>query len=159
GKFEPNAPHRFSGLDAMDPDGMILDVGPGSIERIKGVIDEAGTLVWNGPLGAFETPPFDQATTEIARYVAARTKAGKLVSITGGGDTVAALATAGVKDGLRYVSTAGGAFLDRMEGKPPPGIAALQPRSPDGISRRYNRWPLRRSLYCWQSNCQQEAEA
>src|SRR5690606_17989874 len=72
-KFEANAPPRFYGLDAMDPDGMILDVGPGSIERIKGVIDEAGTLVWNGPLGAFETPPFDHATTEIARYVAERT--------------------------------------------------------------------------------------
>jgi phosphoglycerate kinase len=127
-KFEPNAPHRFYGLDAMDPDGMILDVGPGSIERIKGVIDEAGTLVWNGPLGAFETPPFDHGTTEIARYVAARTKAGKLVSIAGGGDTVAALAKAGVKDGLSYVSTAGGAFLEWMEGKPLPGVAALQPR-------------------------------
>ena len=124
-KFETNAPHRFYGLDAMDPDGMILDVGPGSIERIKGVIDEAGTLVWNGPLGAFETPPFDHATTDIARYVAARTKAGKLVSIAGGGDTVAALAKAGVKDGLSYVSTAGGAFLEWMEGKPLPGVAAL----------------------------------
>jgi phosphoglycerate kinase len=112
----------------MDPDGMILDVGPGSIERIKGVIDEAGTLVWNGPLGAFEIPPFDHGTTEIARYVAARTKAGKLVSIAGGGDTVAALAKAGVKDDLSYVSTAGGAFLEWMEGKPLPGVAALQPR-------------------------------
>jgi len=123
--FEANAPHRFYGLDAMDPEGMILDVGPGSVERIKGAIDEAGTLVWNGPLGAFELPPFDHATTEIARHVAARTKAGKLVSVAGGGDTVAALAHAGVKEDFSYVSTAGGAFLEWMEGKPLPGVEAL----------------------------------
>jgi phosphoglycerate kinase len=129
-RFETDAPHRHYGLDAMDPDGMILDVGPGSIERIKGAIDEAGTLVWNGPLGAFETRPFDHGTTEIARYVAARTKAGKLVSIAGGGDTVAALAKAGVKGDFSYVSTAGGAFLEWMEGKPLPGVAALQRNSP-----------------------------
>jgi phosphoglycerate kinase len=125
-RFEANAPHRTYGLDAMDPDGMILDVGPGSIERIKGAIDEAGTLVWNGPLGAFEMSPFDAGTTEIARYVAARTKAGKLVSVAGGGDTVAALAKAGVKDDFTYVSTAGGAFLEWMEGKPLPGVEALR---------------------------------
>ena len=124
--FEANAPHRYYGLDAMDPDGMILDVGPGSIERIKGAIDEAGTLVWNGPLGAFELTPFDHGTTEIARYAAARTKAGKLVSVAGGGDTVAALAHAGVKDEFTYVSTAGGAFLEWMEGKPLPGVEALK---------------------------------
>jgi phosphoglycerate kinase len=123
--FKANAPHRHYGLDAMDPEGMILDVGPQSVERIKGAIDEAGTLVWNGPLGAFETPPFDAATTEVARYVAARTKAGKLVSVAGGGDTVAALAHAGVKDGFSYVSTAGGAFLEWMEGKELPGVKAL----------------------------------
>ena len=124
--FEANAPHRTYGLDAIDPDGMILDVGPGSLERIKGAIDEAATLVWNGPLGAFETAPFDHGTTEIARYVAERTKAGKLVSVAGGGDTVAALAKAGVKDRLTYVSTAGGAFLEWMEGKPLPGVEALR---------------------------------
>ncbi|MFY8030431.1 MAG: phosphoglycerate kinase, partial [Devosia sp.] len=124
--FEADAPHRTYGMDAIDPDGMILDVGPGSIERIKGAIDEAGTLVWNGPLGAFEMNPFDHGTTEIARYVAARTKAGKLVSVAGGGDTVAALAKAGVKDNLTYVSTAGGAFLEWMEGKPLPGVEALK---------------------------------
>lgn len=123
--FEANAPHRTYGLDAMDPDGMILDVGPGSVERIKGAIDEARTLVWNGPLGAFELPPFDQATTEVARHAASRTKAGKLVSVAGGGDTVSALAHAGVKDGFTYVSTAGGAFLEWMEGKPLPGVEAL----------------------------------
>jgi phosphoglycerate kinase len=125
-KFEPNAPHRTYGLDAVDPEGMILDVGPSSIERIKGAVDEAATLIWNGPLGAFETPPFDTATMEIAHYVAARTKAGKLVSVAGGGDTVAALAKAGVKEEFTYVSTAGGAFLEWMEGKPLPGVEALK---------------------------------
>jgi phosphoglycerate kinase len=124
--FQADAPHRFYGMDAIDPDGMILDVGPSSIERIKGAIDEAGTLVWNGPLGAFEMNPFDTGTTEVARHVAARTKAGKLVSVAGGGDTVAALAKAGVKDDLTYVSTAGGAFLEWMEGKPLPGVEALR---------------------------------
>ena len=83
-------------------------------------------MVWNGPLGAFEMTPFDQGTVEIARYVAARTKAGKLVSVAGGGDTVAALAHAGVKDQFTYVSTAGGAFLEWMEGKPLPGVEALK---------------------------------
>jgi phosphoglycerate kinase len=113
-------------MDAIDPEGMILDVGPTSIERIKGAIDEAATLIWNGPLGAFEMNPFDHGTTEIARYVAAKTKAGKLVSVAGGGDTVGALAKAGVKDQLTYVSTAGGAFLEWMEGKPLPGVEALK---------------------------------
>lgn len=124
--FAADAPHRTYGMDSIDPEGMILDVGPGSIERIKGTIDEAATLIWNGPLGAFEMHPFDHGTTEIARYVAARTKAGKLVSVAGGGDTVGALAKAGVKDELTYVSTAGGAFLEWMEGKPLPGVEALK---------------------------------
>ena len=124
--FEANAPHRFYGVDAMDPDGMMLDVGPGSIERIKGAIDEAATVVWNGPLGAFEMKPFDHGTVEIARYVAERTRAGKVVSVAGGGDTVAALAHAGVKNQFTYVSTAGGAFLEWMEGKPLPGVEALK---------------------------------
>jgi phosphoglycerate kinase len=123
--FAANAPHQNYGLDAMDPEGMILDIGRQSRERIKGAIDEAATLVWNGPLGAFETVPFDAGTTEIAQYVAARTKAGKLVSVAGGGDTVSALAHAGVKDDFTYVSTAGGAFLEWMEGKTLPGVAAL----------------------------------
>ena len=123
--FAANAPHQVYGLDAMDPEGMILDVGPLSRDRIKAAIDEAATLVWNGPLGAFETVPFDAGTSEIAKYVAARTKAGKLVSVAGGGDTVSALAHAGVKDDLTYVSTAGGAFLEWMEGKVLPGVAAL----------------------------------
>jgi phosphoglycerate kinase len=124
--FEANAPHQSYGLDAMDPEGMILDVGPQSIERIKGAIDEAATLVWNGPLGAFETTPFDKGTVEVAKHVAARTKAGKLVSVAGGGDTVAAVAHAGVKEQLTYVSTAGGAFLEWMEGKVLPGVKALE---------------------------------
>jgi phosphoglycerate kinase len=123
--FAANAPHQNYGLAAMDPEGMILDVGPQSRVRIKGAIDEAATLVWNGPLGAFETQPFDEGTTEIARYVASRTKAGKLVSVAGGGDTVSALSHAGVKDDFTYVSTAGGAFLEWMEGKVLPGVAAL----------------------------------
>ena len=123
--FAANAPHQNYGLDAMDPEGMILDVGPQSRVRIKGAIDEAATLVWNGPLGAFETTPFDEGTTEIAKYVAERTKAGKLVSVAGGGDTVSALAHAGVKDDFTYVSTAGGAFLEWMEGKVLPGVKAL----------------------------------
>ncbi|HEY8595521.1 MAG TPA: phosphoglycerate kinase [Devosiaceae bacterium] len=124
--FEANAPFRTYGIDAVDPDGMILDVGPLSVDRIKAAIDEARTLVWNGPLGAFELTPFDTATVEIAKYVAARTKAGKLVSVAGGGDTVGALARAGVKDKLTYVSTAGGAFLEWMEGKALPGVEALK---------------------------------
>ena len=124
-RFEANAPHRLYGVDAIDPDGMILDVGPSSIERIKGAIDEAATMIWNGPLGAFELPPFDRGTNEVARHVAERTRQGKLISIAGGGDTVAALANAGVKDDFTYVSTAGGAFLEWMEGKTLPGVSAL----------------------------------
>ena len=124
--FEANTPHRYYAVDALDPDGMILDIGPGSIERIKAAIDAAATVVWNGPMGAFEMAPFDHGTVEVARHVAARTKAGKVVSVAGGGDTVAALAHAGVKDDFTYVSTAGGAFLEWMEGKPLPGVEALK---------------------------------
>ncbi len=124
--FEANAPHRYYGTDAIDPTGMILDVGPGSIERIKGAIDEAKTVVWNGPLGAFEMKPFDHGTVEVARYVAERTRTGKVVSVAGGGDTVAALAHAEVKNQFTYVSTAGGAFLEWMEGKALPGVEALK---------------------------------
>ena len=125
-KFEAHAPHRYYASDALDPEGMVLDIGPGSIERIKAAIDAAATVVWNGPMGAFEMAPFDHGTVEVAKYVAARTKAGKVVSVAGGGDTVAALAHAGVKDDFTYVSTAGGAFLEWMEGKPLPGVEALK---------------------------------
>ena len=124
--FKANAPSHAYGLDAVPADGMVLDVGPQSMERIKGAIDEAATLVWNGPLGAFEMPPFDQGTVTIARYAAERTKAGKLVSVAGGGDTVAALNAAGVTERMTYVSTAGGAFLEWLEGRKLPGVEALR---------------------------------
>jgi phosphoglycerate kinase len=107
-------------------DAMILDVGPQSIERIHGAIDDAATLVWNGPLGAFELHPFDKGTVEAARHAARRTKAGKLLSVAGGGDTVAALNAAKVADDFTYVSTAGGAFLEWLEGKPLPGVEVLK---------------------------------
>jgi phosphoglycerate kinase len=124
--FAANAPSHAYGVDAIPSDGMILDIGSQSMERVKGAIDDARTLVWNGPFGAFELPPFERATVEAARYAAERTKAGKLVSVAGGGDTVAALNMAGVTDNLTYVSTAGGAFLEWMEGKPLPGVEVLR---------------------------------
>jgi phosphoglycerate kinase len=124
--FAAHAPSHAYGLDAIPPDGMILDVGPLSIERIKAAIDDAATLVWNGPLGAFELSPFDRGTVVAARHAAARTKAGKLISVAGGGDTVAALNQAGVAGDFSYVSTAGGAFLEWMEGKPLPGVEVLR---------------------------------
>jgi phosphoglycerate kinase len=124
--FQANAPSHAYGVDAIPPDGMILDVASQSIERIKGAVDDAATLVWNGPLGAFELPPFDAGTVEVARYAAERTKAGKLVSVAGGGDTVAALNHAGVADKFTYVSTAGGAFLEWLEGRKLPGVEALK---------------------------------
>ena len=124
--FEANAPSHAYGLDAIPADGMILDVGPLSIERVRAAIDDAATLVWNGPLGAFEMTPFDRGTVQAAKHAAARTKAGKLVSVAGGGDTVAALNHAGVSQDFSYVSTAGGAFLEWMEGKPLPGVEVLR---------------------------------
>jgi phosphoglycerate kinase len=124
--FEAGAPAQGYGLDAIPHDGMILDVGPRSIERIKAAIDDAATLVWNGPLGAFELSPFDRGTVAAARHAAERTRAKALVSVAGGGDTVAALNAAGVADQFTYVSTAGGAFLEWMEGKPLPGVDVLR---------------------------------
>jgi phosphoglycerate kinase len=124
--FAANAPSHAYGLDAIPPEGMILDVGPQSIERIRAAIDDAATLVWNGPLGAFEMPPFDRGTVAAARHAAARTRAKKLISVAGGGDTVAALNHAGVAGDFTYVSTAGGAFLEWMEGKPLPGVEVLK---------------------------------
>src|SRR5690606_31800247 len=124
--FQADTPTRLYGVDAIDPDGMILDIGPISIDRINAAIDDAHTVVWNGPMGAFEMNPFDAGTVAVARHVAKRTHDGKLVSVAGGGDTVAALAHANVKDAFTYVSTAGGAFLEWMEGKPLPGVAALK---------------------------------
>ena len=126
--FAAHAPSQAYGLGAIPADGMILDVGPQSVERVVAAIDDAATLVWNGPLGAFEMPPFDHGTVVAARHAAARTKARKLVSVAGGGDTVAALNHAGVAQDFSYVSTAGGAFLEWMEGKPLPGVEVLKIR-------------------------------
>jgi len=113
-------------VDAVPMDMMILDIGPASITMCAAEIGACRTLVWNGPVGAFETPPFDAGTMALARAVAARTSAGELVSVAGGGDTVAALEQAGVTAQMSYVSTAGGAFLEWMEGKVLPGVAALE---------------------------------
>ncbi|MFK4825315.1 phosphoglycerate kinase [Paenochrobactrum sp. BZR 588] len=124
--FAADAPHQTYGVDAIPSDGMMLDVGAQSVERIASVIDDASTLIWNGPLGAFELHPFDAATVAIACHVAERSRQGKLVSVGGGGDTVAALNHAKVADDFTYISTAGGAFLEWMEGKPLPGVDALK---------------------------------
>jgi phosphoglycerate kinase len=124
--FEANAPSHAYGLDAIPEDGMILDIGPQSIKRVQAAIDDAKTLVWNGPLGAFELHPFDKGTVAAALHAAERTKAGQLVSVAGGGDTVAALNQARAADDFTYVSTAGGAFLEWMEGKPLPGVEVLR---------------------------------
>jgi phosphoglycerate kinase len=127
-QFAANAPFHAYGLDAIPADGMILDVGPQSTARIHAAIDDAATLVWNGPLGAFEMTPFDRGTVVAAKHAAERTKARKLISVAGGGDTVAALNQAGVAGDFSYVSTAGGAFLEWMEGKPLPGVEVLKAR-------------------------------
>jgi len=121
----PGASTREVAIDAIPPDAMILDIGSGTAARISSALEEARTLVWNGPLGAFETPPFDRGTITVAEKVAELTGAGRLLSVAGGGDTVAALAAAGVTDELSYVSTAGGAFLEWLEGRELPGVAAL----------------------------------
>jgi phosphoglycerate kinase len=124
-ELAPGTKTREIAIDAVPSDAMILDIGPKTAARIDSVLEEARTLVWNGPLGAFETPPFDQGTISVARKVAELTRADKLLSVAGGGDTVAALAAAGVTDELSYVSTAGGAFLEWLEGRELPGVAAL----------------------------------
>ncbi|MEM0898576.1 MAG: phosphoglycerate kinase [Pseudomonadota bacterium] len=124
-KFEANAPSKIASVSAIPENGMILDVGPESIERVNAWIEKARTLVWNGPMGAFEIAPFDVATVASAKFAARRTSDGQLTSVAGGGDTVAALNHAGVGDQFTYVSTAGGAFLEWMEGKELPGVVAL----------------------------------
>jgi phosphoglycerate kinase len=124
-KLEPGVVTRTVGINAVPATAMILDIGPQSAERIGKALEASKTLVWNGPVGAFETPPFDRGTISIARKVAELTRAGKLMSVAGGGDTVAALAAAGVTSDLTYVSTAGGAFLEWLEGRELPGVAAL----------------------------------
>ncbi|WP_181703101.1 phosphoglycerate kinase [Chthonobacter albigriseus] len=124
-EFKANAANETVPVSAIPADAMILDVGPQSIATVASRIDTAKTLLWNGPLGAFEIAPFDTATVAAAKHAAARTKAGALVSVAGGGDTVAALNHAGVADDFTYVSTAGGAFLEWLEGKELPGVKAL----------------------------------
>jgi phosphoglycerate kinase len=124
-EFKANAAHRTCGLDEVSDDEMILDAGPQSVAILAAAMDVARTLVWNGPMGAFELEPFDKATVSAAKAAAARAKAGKLVAVAGGGDTVAALHHAGVAQDFTFVSTAGGAFLEWMEGKELPGVQAL----------------------------------
>ncbi|KPH06023.1 phosphoglycerate kinase [Rhizobium leguminosarum] len=124
-EFKAGAANETVDIDAIPADAMVLDVGPKSVQAISAWIERASTLVWNGPLGAFEIEPFDAATVGAAKYAAERTIAGKLTSVAGGGDTVSALNHAGVADDFTYVSTAGGAFLEWMEGKELPGVAVL----------------------------------
>ena len=124
-EFRAGAENETVPVDAVPADAMILDVGPETVAAVKDWIAKAKTLVWNGPLGAFEIAPFDRATVAAARFAAERTKEGKLVSVAGGGDTVAALNHAQAAGDFTYVSTAGGAFLEWMEGKELPGVAAL----------------------------------
>jgi phosphoglycerate kinase len=125
-EFKAHAANETVSVDEVPADAMILDVGPASIATVVAAIDKAKTLVWNGPLGAFEIEPFDKATVAAARHAAERSKAGALTSVAGGGDTVAALNHAGAAEAFSYVSTAGGAFLEWLEGKDLPGVSALQ---------------------------------
>ena len=125
-KFEANAPSRAIDVDHIGAADMALDIGPKSIANVVAVLGRIKTLVWNGPFGAFEIKPFDTGTVTVAKAAADLTQAGKLVSIAGGGDTVAAMNAAGVADRLTYISTAGGAFLEWMEGKPLPGVDILK---------------------------------
>jgi len=124
-RAEPGAAARTRGLGELDEHERILDAGPQTVARLIKAMDESKTLVWNGPLGVFEVPPFDKGTMEAARHAAELAKAGKLVAVAGGGDTVSALNAAGVTDDFTFVSTAGGAFLEWMEGKTLPGVKAL----------------------------------
>jgi phosphoglycerate kinase len=124
-EFKANSPSRNTNIKDVAADDMILDAGTDTVSRINATFDAAKTIVWNGPLGAFELTPFDMATVACARHAAALTKAGKVASIAGGGDTVSALNQAGAADDFTYISTAGGAFLEWLEGKPLPGVIAL----------------------------------
>ena len=124
--LEPGAVTTSVPIDAVPPDQMILDIGPETVQALKAAVSGWRTLVWNGPLGAFETPPFDAGTTAIARAAATCTRAGILATVAGGGDTVAALAHARAAQDFTYVSTAGGAFLEWLEGRELPGLAVLR---------------------------------
>lgn len=125
-EFAANAKNETVANDACPADAMILDAGPASVAAIKTIMDDCKTLIWNGPLGAFEITPFDAATNAAAAHAATLSEAGKLISVAGGGDTVAALNVAGAAEKFTYISTAGGAFLEWMEGKTLPGVAALE---------------------------------
>jgi phosphoglycerate kinase len=133
--FKAGVESRAVSIDAVGADDMILDVGPRTVEHVISVLARVRTVVWNGPFGAFEMEPFDIGTIEVAEAAAELTAAGKLVSVAGGGDTVAALNAAGVTERLTYVSTAGGAFLEWMEGKALPGVEVLRPRTPAATLR------------------------
>ena len=124
-KLEPGAPHRIADIGKIGAQEKIFDVGPNTLAQILDAMDTCRTLVWNGPLGVFEVPPFDKGTIDSARHAAGLAKTGKLIAVAGGGDTVAALNAAGVTGDFTFVSTAGGAFLEWMEGKTLPGVAAL----------------------------------
>ena len=124
-EFKANAAHDTVKAGACPADAMILDAGPATVAEIVKVFEACRTLIWNGPLGAFEIAPFDAATVAAARAAARLTRAGKLISVAGGGDTVAALNQAGAAADFTFISTAGGAFLEWMEGKTLPGVAAL----------------------------------
>jgi phosphoglycerate kinase len=124
-EFAANAPHETVDVRAIPDDAMALDVGAQTIALIQEKLADTKTLVWNGPMGAFEISPFDGATNAVAQAAAAHTKSGSMLSVAGGGDTVAALANAGVEQDFSYISTAGGAFLEWIEGKTLPGVAAL----------------------------------
>jgi len=125
-EFRANAPHRVAGVDDVGENEMMLDAGPQTVARVEEKLDGAKTVVWNGPFGAFEMAPFDAATVAVARYVGKLTREGRVLSVAGGGDTVAALNHAGVAEDFSYVSTAGGAFLEWLEGKALPGVEALR---------------------------------
>src|SRR5262249_54041462 len=127
-EFKVHAPSRVVSVNDVAEDEMILDIGPRTIEHVVSVLARTKTLVWNGPFGAFETEPFDTGTVEVAEAAAELTQAGNLVSIAGGGDTVAALNAANAATRFTYVSAAGGAFLEWMEGKALPGVEVLRVR-------------------------------
>ncbi|WP_417486314.1 phosphoglycerate kinase [Maricaulis sp.] len=124
-EFKPNPETRLAAVTDVQDDEMILDCGPATVVALGQAIDKSATLIWNGPLGAFETPPFDTATVEAARHAARAAAEGELIAVAGGGDTVAALNQAGVSGDFTFISTAGGAFLEWMEGKTLPGVAAV----------------------------------
>ena len=125
-EFKAHAANRVANIHDIEADEMVLDIGPAAVEALADALKTCATALWNGPLGAFEIPPFDAATVALARTAAALTQGGTLLTVAGGGDTVAALAHAGVTQDFSFISTAGGAFLEWMEGKILPGVEALK---------------------------------